>query len=235
MCRGGFIQNKVEQAQRFAAAHRALRNDASIQFLLPATPPEAKSPEWVRHVTQWLNHVLAPVGRAVAWLFRLLPDAPYARILLWAMLIVVVGGFAWMAYQRLRYGQWRWPSLRRWRVAAFETAEDEWLPDAAPARAWLEEADALAEQGRFAEAAHHLLVRSVEDIARRRPQLVRPAITARELAGASAIPTSARGLFADIVALVERSLFGGRAVAAAEWRSARAAYAEFVLPKTWRA
>ena len=32
------------------------------------------------------------------------------------------------------------------------------------------EADALAAEGRFAEAIHHLLLRSVEDIGRRRPR-----------------------------------------------------------------
>ena len=52
--------------------------------------------------------------------------------------------------------------------------KDEWAPEEAGARSWLEEADALAREGRFAEAIHHLLFRSVEDICRRRPALVAP-------------------------------------------------------------
>ena len=93
----------------------------------------------------------------------------------------------------------------------------------------------MAAQGRFAEAVHHLLFRSIEDIAKRRPRLVRPALTSRELAAADAIPGPARELCAGIARLVERSLFGGRAVDADDWASARRAYADFALPGTWRA
>src|SRR3546814_10172873 len=46
--------------------------------------------------------------------------------------------------------------------------------EAGAARALLAEADALAAEGRFAEAAHLLLYRSVEDIEGRRPGLVKP-------------------------------------------------------------
>ena len=231
---GGTIQDKVDQAERFAAAHRALRGDASVQFSLPPTPPDPKAPEWVRHLIDALNHFFAPIGRALAKFFALFPTGPFAQILLWTVLAVVVAGFGWMAWQRIRHGQWRWPNFRRTRLGAAVADPDGWVPDAAPAREWLAQADALAADGRYAEAAHHLLVRSVEDIARRRPMLVRPAITARELTVASVIPAPARTLFADIAALVERSLFGGRPVALHEWSTARAAYADFVLPQAWR-
>lgn len=231
---GGTIQQKIDQADGFEAAHRALRGDASVQFSLPATPPDPKPPEWVRQFIEWLNHVMAPVGRAFAWLARLLPDAPYAVILMWTILALAAAAVGWMAYLRLRHGEWRWPNLRRKRAGIAVDPDDLWAPDNAPAREWLAQADQLADQGRYAEAAHHLLVRSVEDIARRHPQLVRPAVTARELTVASLIPAGARSPFAAIAALVERSLFGGRPVAAADWSSARAAYADFALPQAWR-
>ena len=102
-------------------------------------------------------------------------------------------------------------------------------------RAWLREADALAADGRFAEAIRQLLFRSVEDIGKRRPRLVRPALTSRELAASDALPGAARSLFAGIAAKVEHSLFGRRAVSEGDWRDARAAYAEFALPGSWRA
>ena len=86
-----------------------------------------------------------------------------------------------------------------------------------PARAWLDEADALAARGLYAEAVHHLLFRSVEDIQRAARTLVRPSLTSRELAAASGIPTIARELFARIAGYVERSLFGGRPVVADDW------------------
>ncbi len=62
-------------------------------------------------------------------------------------------------------------------------------------RSWLDEADALAAKGRFAEAIHHLLLRSVEDIARRRPKLVRPALTSRELSASDGIPAARRAIY----------------------------------------
>ena len=49
--------------------------------------------------------------------------------------------------------------------------------EAGAARARLADADALAAAGRFAEAVHLLLYRSVDDISDRRPGLVRPAMT----------------------------------------------------------
>jgi hypothetical protein len=113
--------------------------------------------------------------------------------------------------------------------------EEDWAPEEAGARSWLEEADALAREGRFAEAIHHLLFRSVEDIANRRPALVRPALTSRELAASQGIPARARELFAAIARLVERSLFGGRPVDEGDWLQAREAYSDFALAAAWRA
>jgi hypothetical protein len=179
--------------------------------------------------------VLRPVGRLFEWIGSFLPDAPFARILLWAVLAAAALALAATLYQRIRHGEWRLPRRRR-RATAVEPGPEEeaWSPEAAPARSWLREADALAAQGRYAEAVHHLLFRSIEDIGRRRPRLVRPALTSRELAAAEALPPPARSLFAAIAALVERSLFGGRAVEAGDWTQARAAYADLVLPGTWR-
>jgi Domain of unknown function (DUF4129) len=164
-----------------------------------------------------------------------MPDAPYARIFLWTILGVAAAALAATVYQRLRHGEWRLPRRRRSVAVEPGPEEEAWSPEAAPARSWLREADALAAQGRYAEAVHHLLFRSIEDIARRRPRLVRPALTSRELAAAEALPPPARSLFARIAALVEHSLFGGRPVAAGDWTEARAAYADLVLPGTWRA
>lgn len=179
--------------------------------------------------------MLRPVGRALDWIGSFMPNAPYARILLWTVLAFAALALLWMIYERFRHGEWRLPRRRRALAIAQDEEEPTWAPEAAPARSWLSEADALADQGLYAEAVHHLLFRSVEDLARRRPRLVRPALTSRELAAAEAVPPAARDLFARIARLVERSLFGGRAVDAGDWSTARAAYADFVLPGTWRA
>jgi hypothetical protein len=213
-----------------------LRADADIQFDLHRAPPPEEPPAWVRTLGEAIAWVLRPIGRFLRWLGEFIPDAPYARILLWGVLIAAAAALTWMIYTRWRDGLWRLPNWRRRQAAEPVGAEEEsWQPDAAPARAWLEEADALAARGLYADAAHHLLIRSIEDLARRRPGLVRPALTSRDLAQAPAIPGRARQLFTGIAAVVERSLFGGRAVGAEDWVECRSAYDDFTRQAAWKA
>lgn len=228
------ISQQADAARRFAEAHRALRADGTTQFDLRAAPPPPKPPAWLHTLGEWIAWALRPVFRFFGWLFGLLPNWPYASILLGLVLVTLAILLIWTVVERVRHGRWRVP-FRRKRVAA-ETSEDEpaWAPEAAPARAWLREADELAAQGRYAEAVHHLLLRSVEDITKRRPKLIRPALTSRDIAAAEAIPVAARDMFAGIARIVERSLFGGRDVDEAGWSEARTAYADFALPGAWR-
>jgi hypothetical protein len=235
---GGAFKVGAGQVQRASDAQaleawRALRNDDAIQFDLTPAPPEPKAPDWLRTLGEWIADFFRPVGRALEWINSLMPDAPYARILLWIVLVLAAGALLWMLLQRWRSGAWRLP---RWRRAEEQDADGEepWMPDAAPVRSWLEEADALAAEGDYAGAAHHLLLRSIEDIQWRRPRLVRPALTSRDIAAAEEIPAQARTIFARIVETVERSLFGGRPVSAAEWSATRGAYADFAVRGSWR-
>ena len=221
-------------AERLAAAHKALRADPSIQFQLQAPLPRPTTPEWLRALVEGIDEALKPVGRFMAWIGGFLPDAPYARILLWSVVALIAAFLLWEIWMRIGHRRWLWPSLRRRSHEDVVGEAEDWSPGDAPVRAWLSEADALAESGRFADAVHHLLFRSIEDIAHRRPQLVRPALTSRELAAAEALPDGARQLFASIAGLVEQSLFGGRSLEANDWSTARAAYADFALPKAWR-
>jgi hypothetical protein len=230
----GGSQAAAGGADRFARAWTAMRHDSSIQFnLAPAAKPP-KPPAWLEAFFRWLDKVLEPVGRFLSWLGSFFPDAAYARFLLWAVIAVGAAALLWALYNRLRHGEWRLRLPRSVPVGELPLEED-WAPEEAGARSWLEEADALARNGRFAEAIHHLLFRSVEDIANRRPALVRPALTSRELAAAQAIPARARELFAAIARLVERSLFGGRPVNEDDWLRAREAYSDFALAAAWRA
>jgi hypothetical protein len=234
---GANVQHAAAEADRFSAAYRSLREDPSIQFVLLPPKPRAPPPEWLRALGRWLHDVFSPVGRFLAWIGSFMPDAPYARIFLWAVITLAAIALLWMIVERVRHGEWRLP--RRGKRAAAESAADDpeaaWIPDEAPVRAWLREADALATEGRFAEAIHLLLFRSVEDIQRRRPAAVRPALTSRELASSAAIPRTARAMFARIAGAVEASVFGGRPVDAGGWADARAAYADFAAAGAWKA
>ena len=232
---GGTAQQVATATDRFAAAHAALKADPTVQFTLHRAPPPPAPPAWLEPFGRWLIGVLRPIWRFFAWIDSFFPAWPFARIFLWCVVAVVVALVAWGVYQRVRYGEWRLPR-RILSRATLVAAEEEvgWSPEAAPVREWLREADAMAAAGRYAEAVHHLLFRSIEDIARRRPKLVRPALTSRELSASAALPPPARDLFAGIARLVERSLFGGRAVDASDWTGARAAYADFAAAGTWR-
>lgn len=235
----GQIRTSVEAVpavdQDFASAHQALRADPAIQFSLTPADPPPKPPQWLRDLIEWLDKVLKPVERLFDWIGSLMPDAPFARFLLWTVLAIAAAALLSMIYMRLRHGQWRLPWGNRQTAEFIPADEEEWRPEAAPVRSWLDEADALAAEGRFAEAIHHLLLRSIEDIARRRPRLVRPALTSRELSASDGIPAAARDLFAAIARLVERSLFGGREVGRSDWHEARTAYADFALARAWQA
>jgi len=223
-------------AAKLAEAHRALRADMSVQFDLKRAVPPPPPPAWLGSVGRFLRRIFGPIARGLNWLFSFIPGGPWATVLLYGILAMLAGALVWMVAVRLKEGAWRWPRRRRaTQLAVDAEPEEDWRPDAAPARALLREADALAGEGRFAEAVHLLLLRGVEDITRRRPVLNRPALTSRDLAAADTIPARPRLLFAGIARLVERSLFGGRALGAGEWGEARAAYADFALPRAWSA
>jgi hypothetical protein len=174
-------------------------------------PPEP--PAWLR----WLVDLLAGTG-------------PFFTLLFWAAAAAIVVA--------LLYGIARWVErgglgFLKPRAKEESGAQPGWTIPEAPARALLAEADQLAAEGRFSEAAHLLLFRSIEEIDRRRPALVRPAFTSRDIAGAPQLPEGPRGAFVRIAMAVERSLFGGHSLALPEWRGCREAYEEFVVARDW--
>lgn len=188
-----------------------------IQTSFPPQKPPPEPPEWLASLFKALGEFFnwsAPALKPILWIAAIL--------LLLFLLYHFVPAFAdWVDNLRLRR-----------RKAA---SDEEYLghAEAGAARALLAEADALAAAGRYAEAIHLLLYRSVEDIEGRRPGLVRPAMTSRELAGAQDLPMVARDAFSRIARAVEISLFGGRPIDAVAWQQCRGAYAELTVPKNW--
>ncbi|WP_052187591.1 DUF4129 domain-containing protein, partial [Sphingopyxis sp. LC81] len=174
---------------------------------------------------EWLKSLFDAIGSFFNW------SAPAAKPMMWIVVALVL---LFLLYHFV-------PAFARWvdnlpfrRKAGGEDAEDgAGQAEAGAARALLAEADALAAEGRFAEAVHLLLYRSVEDIEGRRPGLVKPAMTSRDLAEAHDLPAAARGAFSRIARAVEISLFGGRSIDAGAWQQCRAAYAELTVPQSW--
>jgi hypothetical protein len=201
----------VGRDPEFVKAHAQLVADKSTQFELPAfVPPEL--PSWIK-----------PTGRFFQWLS---PAFPY---IFWGAVALVVALIAWFIVKEARGMTFRWP----WQKKPEAENEPDWIPEEHAARALLTEAETLAAAGSYAEAARLLLRRSVEDIARRRPEFLKPSITARDISVADAIPGGARRAFAAIAHVVEVSAFGSASVSADAWTQCRAAYGEFALAGSW--
>ncbi len=191
-----------------------MRTSSDIQFapLPPIQPPQ--TPDWLRLLGEWLRWLFEPVGRALGLSWPVLEKIFIALALLGVLLLL------WRLVVQ--------PLLRRRRKPGAPIA-DAWAPGRAHAAALLEDADRLAAEGRFGEAAHLLLQRSVYHIAVARPAWLHPASTAREIAALPLLSERARAAFAVIAARVERSLFALRELDAGDWQAARGAYADFAL------
>lgn len=198
-----------------------LRGSSDIQFeeitMAPPDPPELGwLAEAIGAVLQFLGALFAPLGQAlgVSW--------PVLQWVLLALLVIFV------LYLLVRtFG----PLANRARRGRNAESEPEWAPDREDSLALLEDADRLAAEGRFDEATHLLLIRSVGQIAKARPDWVEPSSTARELAALPALSDKARGAFATIAERVERSLFALTALDRSDWEAARSAYANFALAR----
>ncbi len=207
-----------QTADPVGAAIRQIQGDGSYQLQFPAPPPiEPPSDDLLSRFFRWLGGDGDWRVRGLAVVLILVAVAAIAY-----MLVPAVREFV----DRLRFGR------RRQRADAPDEAS--WQPDATGARNLLQAADALAADGRFAEAVHLLLERSVEDIGHRRPGLVRPAFTARSIAMLHELPEAARQAFGQICAIVERGIWAERAIDAGDWTAARAQYESFAFGAHWR-
>ena len=194
---------------RFVAAHDRLIADRSIQFDFPAYVPP-KPPSWIEPL--------------IAFLKWASPAFPY---IFWGAIALVV--LAIVYFIAINFAGFEWRGRNR------NAGEDDgWTPDIAAARASLADAEALAAAGRYAEAARLLLHHSVADVGRRLPEFLQPSLTARDIAGASALPDAARPAFASIARVVEVSAFGAQSVTADAWEACRAAYSRFASPQSWQ-
>jgi len=205
-------QPDAAQVEWLAKLHKQLLSDDSIQFDLPAYAPP-QTPEWLKPLEAFL---------------RLL--GPYMIYLFWGAVITGSVIILLLIFLEVKGVAWRLP----WRHKKSEAeAEAIWHPDVGAAQILLSEADSLAAAGRYDEAVHLLLRRSVADIAGRLPDFLRPSLTARDIANAASLPVRARSAFTQIARIVEAALFARRPVGAEGWQEARGAYERFVFRDAW--
>lgn len=204
--------------QALHAAHDRLLHDRTLQFdfntVQPPKPPD--EPEWMRAVAKFLADIFEWMMPGLVWIFW-----GGVALAVAAILFVILREVVGVRFQRRR------------RARPARPAPADWRPEAWKARALLEDADRLAAQGAYDEAAHLILYRSIDDIEGRRPRLVRPALTARDIAALEAVPGPARQAFTLIAHVVEASFFGGRPVDKEGFARCREAYESFVFPEVW--
>jgi hypothetical protein len=213
---GGGAGASGEAALR--AAHARLLGDKAIQFAFTPQPRIAPIhlPPWLRALAHALGVAIRFVSPLVVYLFWV-GLALAAVIVVYLILREVFG-------VRFSRGRRRTPA---------RPSPADWRPEALKAGALLADADRLAAEGRYDEAIHLLLYRSIDEIEDRRPHLVRPALTSRDIAALEALPETARATFGQIAQVVERSLFGGRPVQASSYAECRTAYEAFAFPQVW--
>ena len=206
------VASTAEAADRVAAAHQSLLREPGLQFDFEALPPPPQMPEWLRTLFRFLGG-LQPVFEVLFWV----AIAALAAVILYFVVREVI-----------RHHRRRTP-----KAAGAEDGTLDWRPPVARARALLSDADRLAAEGRFAEAVHLLLFRSIEDIDAKRPHAVKPALTSRDILDLTGLPAVVRQALSRLVATVEWSFFGDRPVGAADFAACRRAYEEFAFPDAW--
>lgn len=203
-----------ESAAREAAAWAAVRADSSIQFAPVPPPKPPTTPDWLISLGKFFEKLLRPLGELFGFDWRWL---------MWVLIGLAAAGALWLLWELVLR-----PLIAR-RRGAGAGQPDDWTPGHDEALALLEDADRLAAAGRFGEAAHLLLQRSVGQIALARPGWLAPASTAREIGAHTALPQRARDAFAAIAGVVEGSRYALREAGQGDWQRARSAYTDFAL------
>jgi hypothetical protein len=103
-----------------------------------------------------------------------------------------------------------------------ETGLDGARPQAA--KLMLGAADALAAEGRFAEAMHMLLLEGLAHMRQRLDEPFADSLTSREIVQRTNLPAEARAALRDVVARVEFTYFGEYPAAAADYAACRVSF-----------
>lgn len=197
---------------------QAVIGDPTIQFApLNIKVPPQETPGWLKAIEDALKFLFEPIGKALGLSWPVLQ-----WVLIGLVVLAVLYGLARLLEPALQ-------ARRQSKVGA--VVDPGWVPDQSEALALLEDADRLASEGKFDEATHLLLQRSVQHIANARPSWVQKASTAREIAALGGLSEGARSTFGLIATRVERSLFALRKLGAEDWQAAREAYARFALER----
>jgi hypothetical protein len=148
---------------------------------------------------------------------------PLMNILVWVLLTAIVLGLLY--YAATMSGGLGW---KKKEVAAQEEDRQPVAFDGRTVKDWLREAEAMAEQGRYADAVHFLLFSSFDDIRKRLNTALRPAWTSREILRDVPLRSNAQTALSMLVETVESSEFAGRDIGPSDFYRCRDTYALFL-------
>ncbi len=200
------------------------RADEDLQTERPEWVPEAREtrpqkPRRSNAFAQWLASFFSATGSVFGYL------------LLAAIILAIAAALYFIFGESLTLRRRQKPE----KVAPTLSEVPDLRPQQAAAMTLLEDADALAAAGRFAEAVHLLLFRSIDDIQQKQQGSIARSLTAREIGRLETLPGRVRKALLPIITIVERSFFGGRKVDEAGWKTARASYHDFAFGQDFTA
>jgi hypothetical protein len=206
----------AQNSALFDDAFRAMKRDEKLQFELPPQPDPPK--------IGWLENLLEGIADFIEAISPLLKILFYLGI--GVIIALILFAIAKVIFET------------RFQREAKESEEEAppplYVPDQDQARILLEDVDAMAAEGRYQDAVHELLFRSIQDIDIRRPNTIRRSLTSREIAALKILTPATREAFATIGGVVETSYFGGQKIGKAEFDICRAAYAQFAQKSAWK-
>lgn len=149
------------------------------------------------------------------------PLSAIATALLWVLLGVAVVLIGFMLFRELS-------GYEADAAADEETSEArDGRDDDAVVQAPLGDAEALAGQGRYGEAIHVLLLRTLEELARRVTVRLPRSLTSREILARVAVPDEARIALSDLVGAVEVTHFGSHEPSESDYLACRERFQRF--------
>ena len=190
-------------------SYRAVKRDEAYQYELaepiPRKPPSA--------FERWLGKILGAIFGFLAPLLVIVFYLGVGALILGALYLIG------RAIYETRFAKPEAKETDAPEIPLYQPAE-------AQARILLDEVDKLAAEGRYGEAVHTLLFRSIQDIDRNRPNVVRRSLTSREIGSLSVLTAGAQTAFSTIAGVSELAHFGGVSVNKAGFETARQAYAD---------
>lgn len=214
----------AQSEESFDEAFRALKRNDNLQFELPVPPsidqkPPSETPGWLQAIGDFFAAIFGFIA----------PILPYIFYGLLALGVCTILYFVLRDVMGIRMPE------KKEKPVEVADVTPLYAPSTDEARILLNSVDALAAEGKFAEAVHTLLHRSIQDIDLKRPNKIRRSLTSREIGGLDILTPDTQSAFALIGRVVENSYFGGRELGRDDFQKCRDAYEQFAVPNAWAA